>query len=322
MAAENTKKDSAEVSNKISDSIVPAAAEKPEPILSKLSEYEKCSIFPQKLHALLKNNEAPDAIWWLEDGESFAIEPEQFTKVMNKVSRTGKKQVKLDSILRNLYRWGFKKLKVQNLPANALAYAHPNFKKGATAEVLHFPKHPGPTPGSPPAAATSSANNTPPPTALARALSARAQAGYGDDWNEQGAADKFTLMQQQQQSGTGFAAGGGTGFFSPTPFGVGSPYGQQQQQQQHMQLLQQQRQQQMLFQQEMHLRNQRHRHEQAFLLEAAAAERASAAQQYAAQQRLQSALYRLDGPNNSSGMDYPPPSQGPPPPPPPARYPY
>jgi len=46
-----------------------------------LSNYEKCSIFPQKLMQLLKSNEDPNAIWWLDDGESFALEPEQFTKV-------------------------------------------------------------------------------------------------------------------------------------------------------------------------------------------------------------------------------------------------
>lgn len=73
--------------------------------VNNLSDYEKCSIFPQKLHQLLKSGDAPGAIWWLEDGESFAIEPEKFTKVMNKLSRTAKKHVKLDSILRNLYRW-------------------------------------------------------------------------------------------------------------------------------------------------------------------------------------------------------------------------
>ena len=82
--------------------------------LSNLSDYEKCSIFPQKLHQLLKNNEVRVARFArvanrithsLTVPHHVTIEPEKFTRIMNKVSRTGKKKVKLDSILRNLYRW-------------------------------------------------------------------------------------------------------------------------------------------------------------------------------------------------------------------------
>jgi len=111
--ATTTTKEGGEAANKEED---PSAKEEKtaaaavveednEPKVSNLSDYEKCSIFPQKLMQLLKNDEAPDAIWWLDDGASFAIEPEKFTTIMNKVSRTSKKKVKLDSILRNLYRW-------------------------------------------------------------------------------------------------------------------------------------------------------------------------------------------------------------------------
>lgn len=230
-----------------------------------LSDYEKCSIFPQKLMQLLKNDEAPDAIWWLEDGESFAIEQENFTKVMNKVSRTSKKKVKLDSILRNLYRWGFKKLKDRDMPANVLAYSHPKFKRDACVELQTFSKKSNESSTCASSGAPSFA--APPPTALARALSARAQAGYGENWNEEGAADKSTMaapanpygLLAQQNAMMGGAGGGD---------------------QRMMFMLQQQQQQRQLFlQQELMFHEQQQR--QALLFEAAAAEQAYAAQRYA-----------------------------------------
>ncbi|CAB9527699.1 HSF-type DNA-binding [Seminavis robusta] len=229
---------------------------------SNLSDYEKCSIFPQKLMQLLKNDEAPDAIWWLEDGESFAIEQEQFTKVMNKVSRTSKKKVKLDSILRNLYRWGFKKLKDRDLPPNVLAYSHPKFKRDASVELQTFSKKPEKaTPAFRPSMAA-------PPSALARALSARAQAGYGDNWNEEGAADKSSMMMHAASQ-------------PQNPYDMLTGGGQQRLMMQSVMLQQQQQQQrQMLLQQELFYHEQQQR--QALLLERASAERAAyAAQRFA-----------------------------------------
>lgn len=231
-----------------------------------LSDYEKCSIFPQKLMQLLKNDEAPDAIWWLEDGESFAIEQENFTKVMNKVSRTSKKQVKLDSILRNLYRWGFKKLKDRDLPPNVLAYSHPKFKRDACIEMQTFSKK-----ADPPAAAAAGDALGAPTSALARALSARAQAGYGDNWNEEGAADKSMLGGSVNP----YASAGMMGFQPPSmmmPGGAADP--QHQQRMMFIMQQQQQQQRQLLLQQELMFHEQQQR--QALLFEAAAAEQAYA----------------------------------------------
>ena len=228
-----------------------------------LSDYEKCSIFPQKLMQLLKNEEAPDAIWWLEDGESFAIEQENFTKVMNKVSRTGKKKVKLDSILRNLYRWGFKKLKDRDLPPNVLAYSHPKFKRDACVELQTFSKKTDSTPSG------SSGVMGSAPTALARALSARAQAGYGENWNEEGAADKSMMMAAT--AANPYAMMGHAGGMMAAMAGGGEHAGMmfmlQQQQHQHQQR-------QMLLQQELMFHEQQQR--QALLYGAAAAEQAYA----------------------------------------------
>jgi HSF-type DNA-binding len=243
---------------------------------SRLSDYEKCSIFPQKLMQLLKNEEDTGAIWWLDDGECFAIEQEQFTKVMNKVSRTSKKKVKLDSILRNLYRWGFKKLKDKDLPPNVLAYSHPNFKRDACVELQTFCKKAEGSSArrtcSSPFAASSAAavpGAMPAPTALARALSARAEAGYGDNWNDEGAADKPSITQHDQYVSN--ASG-------RLPQVAGAyPRSEEEPMMLHSMLLQQQQQhRQMLLQQELLFQEQQqHRHHQALLLGAAATQRAA-----------------------------------------------
>ena len=67
-----------------------------------LSDYEKCSIFPQKLMQLLKNEEAPDAIWWLQKGTAFAMQKEKFqSMILDKHFRGNK----FTSIIRKLNRW-------------------------------------------------------------------------------------------------------------------------------------------------------------------------------------------------------------------------
>ena len=262
--------------------------------VASLSDYEKCSIFPQKLMQLLKNEEDSSAIWWLEDGESFAIEQEQFTKVMNKVSRTSKKKVKLDSILRNLYRWGFKKLKDRDLPPNVLAYSHPKFKRNACTELETFSKKPAASTtgnASPGASVSTSAlpGAMPAPTALARALSARAKAGYGDNWNEEGAADKASIMQHNQFGSLG------AGHHPHRPL---SQHAEEEHMMMHSMMMQQQQRQhqqhhrQMLLQQELFYHEQqqqqqqqqqqhRHHHHQALLMEAATTAERAAMEHYA-----------------------------------------
>lgn len=58
--------------------------------------------FPEKLMELLQNDDLTDAIWWLPDEESFAIDKENFEKkVLTKYFRGNK----FTSITRNLNRW-------------------------------------------------------------------------------------------------------------------------------------------------------------------------------------------------------------------------
>ena len=267
-----------------------------QPVASEiLSDYEKCSIFPQKLMKLLKNNESPNAIWWLEDGASFALEPEQFTKVMNKVSRTSKKQVKLDSILRNLYRWGFKKLKGRDLPPNVLAYSHPNFERDACVELQTFSKKSARSSfsakSSHSTASTTSFGfdasralsnpalnhaNSAAPSALAKALSARAQEGYTENWNDEGAAGKMSMALQQQPQQKRWMiqqqAYGGRG----AAIAVGGTGGEQPEEEKRMyqsMMVQEQHQRQMILQQELfYHESQRQQQQQAVFLGAAAAD--------------------------------------------------
>jgi len=234
---------------------------------------------------------------------------------MNKVSRTSKKQVKLDSILRNLYRWGFKKLKDRDLPPNVLAYSHPNFKKNTSIELQTFTKKgdvvPTATVASTPNNNSAAVNGQ---SALARALSARAQAGYGENWNNEGAADKMSLMQQQQQMQHQnyqqhqqhqfmISQQHGYGGHHPGAVMMGGPSPQQQQQMMMQQQEMFHRQQQHHHQhQQNHQQQQQQQQQQSMLLEAAAAEHA-AATQYAA----------MGGNNGESAgnMQYPPLPGGP-----------
>jgi len=215
---------------------------------------------------------------------------------------------------------GFKKIKDRDLPYNVLAYSHPKFRRDAAVELQTFSKKAEPPavgPADPPVGAHNN-SGIPPPSALARALSARAAQGYGESWNEEGAADKNTIMLGQQQkmmeggAGAAAAAAMAAGFANPhygflgagaAGMGMGMPgmsmmgmgMGGGAMSDDHQRLMfqsvmlqqqQQQQQRQMMLQQELFFaerqRQQQQQQHQALFLEAAAAERA-AAQQYAAQ---------------------------------------
>lgn len=168
---------------------------------------------------------------------------------------------------------GFKKLKDKGLPSDlpsrVLAYSHPNFKRDAPGHLHSFPQRPVSASGD---VATAGPSTTP----LARALCARAQAGYGEDWNVQGAAtsnrpaSRIVTMPPQQYS----------------------PYFGERAQQMQLQLLQQQQQQrqQMLLQQNLLLPQGRPINEQALFLGASSAAGRAASQRYVVQ-RFGSSLY-------------------------------
>jgi hypothetical protein len=58
--------------------------------------------FPGRLMELLESDEAKCAIWWLPAGESFAIQPKEFSKtILTKYFRG----TKFESFIRKLNRW-------------------------------------------------------------------------------------------------------------------------------------------------------------------------------------------------------------------------
>lgn len=64
---------------------------------------------PDKIMAILLKEEAPDAIWWLQNGTAFAMQKEKFEKqVLDKHFRGNK----FKSLVRNLHRWYVRLLKV------------------------------------------------------------------------------------------------------------------------------------------------------------------------------------------------------------------
>lgn len=58
--------------------------------------------FPKKLRRILDFEEARNAIWWLDDATSFAIDEVLFTHNILTQHYGG---IKFDSFKRNLYRW-------------------------------------------------------------------------------------------------------------------------------------------------------------------------------------------------------------------------
>jgi HSF-type DNA-binding len=57
---------------------------------------------PDKIMAILVSEEAPDVIWWLQKGTSFAIQKEKFQEqILDKHFRGNK----FKSLVRNLHRW-------------------------------------------------------------------------------------------------------------------------------------------------------------------------------------------------------------------------
>jgi hypothetical protein len=62
----------------------------------------KRSTFPERLMELLTNGIAKDAMWWLPNGDSFAIQPKKFSDtILNKYFQG----TKLESFTRKMNRW-------------------------------------------------------------------------------------------------------------------------------------------------------------------------------------------------------------------------
>lgn len=66
------------------------------------TDINKSKRLPDKMMCVLLNNMAPDAIWWMENGTSFAMQKEKFqTQILDKYFRGNK----FKSMVRNLHRW-------------------------------------------------------------------------------------------------------------------------------------------------------------------------------------------------------------------------
>lgn len=83
------------------------------------------SRLPDKIMGILLADEAEHAIWWLPNGESFAIEKDAFQEeILLKYFRGNK----FKSMVRNLHRWGFKRMTCDIEAANKIvAFSHPDF---------------------------------------------------------------------------------------------------------------------------------------------------------------------------------------------------
>lgn len=67
-----------------------------------MGKLESSSRLPDKMMRILLSNEAPEAIWWLPKGESFAIQKDKFEgDILLKYFRGNK----FKSLVRNLHRW-------------------------------------------------------------------------------------------------------------------------------------------------------------------------------------------------------------------------
>lgn len=101
-----------------------------------LESYEKTNVsFPERLMDLLNHGEGiKEHMWWLEDGEAFAVVPEGFEAVLDKYFQG----TKFESFTRKLNRWGFKRAAGQRVPSQAIAYFHPMFRKEEPEKVKNM----------------------------------------------------------------------------------------------------------------------------------------------------------------------------------------
>lgn len=86
--------------------------------------------FPFKLYKILQKEERlyRNSIWWVNNGNSFAI---KFETLYSTVLIQQFNGIKLRSFLRSLQRWGFEKIREEITPSRIAIYQHSSFKKNA-----------------------------------------------------------------------------------------------------------------------------------------------------------------------------------------------
>ncbi|CAB9497347.1 HSF-type DNA-binding [Seminavis robusta] len=82
--------------------------------------------FPDKIRCLLDNRVAPEALWWMPDGDAIAINKKLF---IDQLLVTHFRGNKFPSITRKLNRWGFRRIEEDKEPPGAMAYAHELFHR-------------------------------------------------------------------------------------------------------------------------------------------------------------------------------------------------
>ena len=95
-------------------------------ILGRKVKGERRLSFPQIMMKLLEDAQYKDALCWLPDGLSFAIDPEVFQKEVIPIYFRGSK---FDSFKRKVNRWGFKRI-VETEAPGTMTYYHKLFRRG------------------------------------------------------------------------------------------------------------------------------------------------------------------------------------------------
>lgn len=81
--------------------------------------------FPAQLLCILQRSIAPEALWFLEGGEAIGIHSKLIDKVLNDHLRG----MKFNSLVRNLNRWGFRRISHDSLKDDERGYHHLLFQK-------------------------------------------------------------------------------------------------------------------------------------------------------------------------------------------------
>jgi hypothetical protein len=93
---------------------------------AKMHTEENKLSFPHLMYRLLEDDEYEDALCWLEDGRSFAIDADIFMKKVIAVHFRGSK---FDSFKRKLNRWGFRRV-METEAQGTMTYYHRLFRRG------------------------------------------------------------------------------------------------------------------------------------------------------------------------------------------------
>ncbi|CAB9523769.1 HSF-type DNA-binding [Seminavis robusta] len=124
--SEGAGEEQAEATRVLADDDPPAEETKPRaaPVAVPTRSFATMS-FPSQLMTLLQKNVNPDAIWFLQGGEAIGINASRIEQVLNEHFRG----MKYSSLVRNLNRWGFRRISHASLKEKDRGYHHLLFQK-------------------------------------------------------------------------------------------------------------------------------------------------------------------------------------------------